>query len=106
MTLETLSDVAGLLSGVALLFTAWRNDGLFGFIDRMRAVVDEAKAQGLADSKTDKVLEGLRAELDRWTWLDRFSLRFGAGMLFAAFLLKMIHNACACRASRQRRKKR
>ena len=96
MTLETLSDLAGLLSGVCLLVTAWRNDGLFGFIDRMRKIVDEAKAQGLADTKTDKVLDGLQAELSRWTWLDRWSLRVGAAMLFTAFVLKMIHNACSC----------
>jgi hypothetical protein len=96
VTLETLSDLAGLLSGVSLLITAWRNDGLFGFIDRMRKVVDEAKAQGLADTKTDRVLDGLQAELGRWTWLDRWSLRVGAAMLFIAFVLKMIHNVCNC----------
>jgi hypothetical protein len=96
VTLETLSDIAGLLSGVCLLVTAWRNDGLFGFIDRMRKIVDEAKAQGLADAKADKVLDGLQAELSRWTWLDRWSLRAGAALLLTAFMLKMIHNACSC----------
>jgi hypothetical protein len=96
VTLETLSDLAGLLSGGCLLITAWRNDGLFGFIDRMRTIVDEAKAQGFADARADKVLDGLQAELGRWTWLDRWSLRLGAAMLLGAFVLKMIHNACNC----------
>lgn len=97
VTLETLSDISGLLSGICLLITAWRNDGLFGFIDRMRQVVDEARKQGVADAKTDKVLDdGLQAELSRWTWLDRWSLRLGATMLVFAFVLKMIHTACSC----------
>lgn len=90
--LELLSDVAGLLSGICLLVTAWRNDGLLGFIERMRAVVGEARTLGVADAKTDKVLDGLHAELNRWTWLDRWSLRLGAALLVAAFGLKMAHN--------------
>lgn len=90
--LELLSDVAGLLSGICLLVTAWRNDGLLGFIERMRAVVGEARTLGVADAKTDKVLDGLQAELNRWTWLDRWSLRLGAALLVAAFGLKMAHN--------------
>ena len=96
MTLETLSDVAGLLSGLCLLFTAWRNDGLFGFIDRMSKVIDEARAQGIVDAKAAKVLDGLQSELGRWTWADRWSLRLGAALLVATFLLKMMHNACGC----------
>lgn len=72
MTLETLSDVAGFLSGVLLLVTALRNDSLSGFIDRMRAVVDEAgKKNALADVKADRVLEALQSELSRWNWIDR-----------------------------------
>lgn len=47
---------------------------------------------GVADAKTDKVLDGLQAELNRWTWLDRWSLRLGAALLVAAFGLKMAHN--------------
>lgn len=90
--LELLSDVAGLLSGICLLVTAWRNDGLLGFIERMRAVVGEARTLGVADAKTDKVLDGLQAELNRWTWLDRWSLRLGAALLVAAFGLKMVYN--------------
>lgn len=96
MTLETLSDIAGLLSGVLLLVTALRNDGLSGFIDRMRAVVDEARTQGVADAKADKVLEGLQSELGRWGWIDRWSLRAGAALLLIAFALKTIHGACGC----------
>lgn len=94
--LEGLSDVAGLLSGICLLVTAWRNDGLLGFIERMRAVVDEARRLGVADAKTDKVLDGLQAELNRWTWVDRWSLRAGAALLLLSFALKMAHNFCSC----------
>jgi len=96
MSLETWSDLAGLLSGFALLVTAWRNDGLSGFIDRLRSVVSEAKAIDQVDAKADKVLSGLESELGRWTWVDRWSLRVGALALLLAFVLKMIHNACGC----------
>ena len=41
-------------------------------------------------------LAGLQSELNRWTWVDRWSLRLGAALLFAAFVLKMVHNLCNC----------
>jgi hypothetical protein len=62
----------------------------------MRKVIDEAKAQGVADAKSDKVLDGLQSELSRWTWADRWSLRVGAALLLGAFALKMLHNVCGC----------
>ena len=33
MNLENWSDLCGLASGLALVVTAWRNDGLYGFVE-------------------------------------------------------------------------
>lgn len=37
------------------------------------------------------IVKGLEEELTKWTWIDRWSLRAGAGLLVAAYLLKLMH---------------
>ncbi|PNG50504.1 hypothetical protein WDL1P1_00562 (plasmid) [Variovorax sp. WDL1] len=91
MSLETWSDVCGLVSGILLVVTAWRNDGLYGFVDNLRKVVSDAKAKSRPeDPMAPVVIAALEAELSRWSWVDRWSLRGGAVFLVAAFLLKLL----------------
>jgi hypothetical protein len=91
--LEHLSDLLGFASGIALVVTAWRNDGLNGFIDRFRQSVDETKRAGVTpDKKAERVIQGLEQELTKWTWIDRWSLRAGAGLLVLSYALKVVHN--------------
>lgn len=105
MSLEAWSDALGLLSGVALLVTAWRNDGLYGFVDRLRAAVAEAgKGQQAGtpeplsatrsvaaepDKMASSVISALEAELTTWSWVDRWSLRMGAFLLLLSYGLKV-----------------
>lgn len=91
--MEFWSDLCGLFSGFALLVTAWRNDGLYGFIDRLKVAVKNASTAGTADAKAAAVVSGLEGELSKWTWIDRWALRAGALFLIAAFVLKMVNNA-------------
>lgn len=90
MDAEGWSDLCGLLSGLALVVTAWRNDGLYGFVDRLRAAVDAAKARASADEMAPTVVAALEGELGRWSWIDRWSLRAGAALLVLSFALKLL----------------
>lgn len=90
MSLETWSDVCGLVSGILLVVTAWRNDGLYGFVDNLRKAVAEAKAKARPDDPlAPDVIAALEGELTKWSWIDRWSLRGGAVFLIVAFLLKL-----------------
>jgi hypothetical protein len=95
-TLENWSDLAGFVSGAALVVTAWRNDGLYGFVDNLRAAVDEAKKAAKTDEMSAAVVTALEEELGHWSWVDRWSLRFGAGLLVLSYLLRMAHQWCGC----------
>ena len=90
-TLENWSDFAGFLSGVALVVTAFRNDGLNGFVDRLKSTVETARKNAKEDEMGPAVVSGLEEELTKWTWVDRWSLRAGASLLVAAYVLKILH---------------
>ena len=96
MSVAFWSDLCGLASGIALLVTAWRNDGLYGYVEKLRNAVDAARKTPLASSprEPDKlagaVIEALHGELSRWSWVDRWSLRAGAGLLILSYLLKLV----------------
>lgn len=95
-SLEFWSDLSGLAGSIALLVTAWRNDGLYGFVDRLRKSVDHAKKQAdrpAQDKLAIPIIESLDAELRKWSWLDRWSLRVGAGLLIFSFVLKLAGRA-------------
>ena len=80
MNLENWSDVSGLASGLALVVTAWRNDGLYGFVDKLRKSVEEAKQTApTQDAMAGTIVTSLESELAKWSWIDRWSLRAGAG---------------------------
>jgi hypothetical protein len=90
MTAETFSDVLGLLSGIALFLTAWRNDGLSAFVTGLRRSIGEAKkTPGGADKKADAVVTALEKDLTTWSTFDRWALRAGALLLGASFLVKV-----------------
>ncbi|HZV92081.1 MAG TPA: hypothetical protein VFF72_02625 [Caldimonas sp.] len=95
MTLENWSDLSGLLGSLALVVTAWRNDGLYGFIDKLRAAVkkagDDAKAASreATEPLADPVLKSLESELTKWSWVDRWSLRAGAFLLVLSYFLRL-----------------
>lgn len=103
MTSEGWSDLSGLISGVALLITAVRNDGLYVFVDKLRTAVETTRkqvaeaAQSEETSKpkpsTDKLAEpitkALEAELTKWSWIDRWSLRVGAFFLLLSYGIKV-----------------
>jgi hypothetical protein len=90
-TLENWSDLTGLMGSLALVVTAFRNDGLNGFVDRLRKTVENAKRAAKEDAMAPTIVKGLEEELTKWTWIDRWSLRAGAGLLVAAYLLKLMH---------------
>ncbi|MEO8541987.1 MAG: hypothetical protein ABJA49_08340 [Betaproteobacteria bacterium] len=90
-TLESWSDLLGLLSGIALVITAFRNDGLNGFVDRLKSTVQTAKKNANVDEMGQAVVSGLEEELTNWTWVDRWSLRVGAILLVMAYFLKIVH---------------
>lgn len=90
MTAETFSDVLGLMSGIALMLTAWRNDSLSAFLAGLRISIEEAKkTPGGADKKADAVATALEKDLSRWSIIDRWALRVGALLLGASFLVKV-----------------
>lgn len=116
MTLENWSDLAGLIGSLALVVTAWRNDGLYGFIERLRKAVTEststtapkpsattptappaaplaAPAPVAATPSVDPlalpVLAALQSELTTWSSIDRWSLRIGAALLMVSYLLRL-----------------
>lgn len=90
-TLENWSDLTGLTGSLALVVTAFRNDGLNGFVDRLKKTVERAKRAAKEDAMAATIVRGLEEELTKWTWIDRWSLRVGAGLLVAAYLLKLMH---------------
>ncbi len=95
VTLENWSDLSGLLGSLALVVTAWRNDGLYGFIDKLRAAVkkagEDAKAapREATEPLADPVLKSLESELTKWSWVDRWSLRAGAFLLVLSYFLRL-----------------
>ncbi len=90
MTAETFSDLLGFLSGIALLVTAWRNDGLWGFVSRLRQSVEQAKQSAKApDKKAADVVASLETELTNWSTVDRWAMRVGAGLLVLSFAFKV-----------------
>ena len=97
MNLENWSDLSGLVSGFAFIVTAWRNDGLYGFVDKLRKSVEEARKRAPAqDAMAGTVVTALEGELATWSWLDRWSLRAGAGLLVLSYVLKLWHSSCNC----------
>ena len=97
MNLENWSDVSGLASGLALVVTAWRNDGLYGFVDQLRKSVEEAKQTApKQDAMAGTIVTSIESELAKWSWIDRWSLRAGAGLLVFSYVLKMAHQWCNC----------
>lgn len=97
MNLENWSDLSGFLSGVALAVTAWRNDGLYGFVDNLRKSVETAKRSAPSqDAMAGTIVTALEGELTKWSWVDRWSLRVGAGMLVLSYTLKILHQWCNC----------
>jgi hypothetical protein len=105
VTLENWSDLSGLLGSLALVVTAWRNDGLYGFIDKLRKAVNEAKTRAPAvampptespapatnpDPLAGPVLTALECELTKWSGVDRWSLRVGAALLVVSYLLRLV----------------
>lgn len=97
LTLEHVSDAFGFFSGVALLVTAWRNDGLYGFVDRLRKAVENAKKLAATpDKMAGPIVAALDADTTKWSWVDRWSLRVGAGLLLVSYALKLIHQWCTC----------
>jgi hypothetical protein len=97
MNLENWSDISGLASGLALVVTAWRNDGLYGFVDNLRKSVEKAKQTApTQDAMAGTIVTSLENELGKWSWIDRWSLRAGAGLLVLSYVLKMLHQACNC----------
>lgn len=92
MTAENLSDVFGFLSGIALLVTAVRNDGLYVFVDRLRTAVDNAQATpNQLDKMAGPVTKALQDELSKWSWIDRWSLRAGAFLLLLSYGIKVFY---------------
>ncbi|MGE0350107.1 hypothetical protein [Hydrogenophaga sp.] len=90
MSANELSDLLGLLSGIALLVTAVRNDGLYAFVDKLRKAVNTAKeTQRQTDALTGPITQALDAELTRWSWIDRWSLRAGAALLLLSYGVKV-----------------
>jgi hypothetical protein len=69
---------------------------LYGYVEKLRKAVDTARKASLADvpREPDKlagaVVEALHVELSRWSWVDRWSLRAGAGLLILSYLLKLV----------------
>jgi hypothetical protein len=97
VTLEHASDALGLLSGIALLVTAWRNDGLFGFNERLRQAVEQSKKlSATPDKMAGAIVAALDADATTWSWVDRWSLRSGAGLLLLSYALKLVHQGCDC----------
>jgi hypothetical protein len=97
LTLEHVSDALGFLSGVALLVTAWRNDGLFGFNERLRRAVENSKKlSATPDKMAGAIVAALDADATKWSWVDRWSLRIGAGLLLLSYALKLVHQLCNC----------
>ena len=92
MNLENWSDLCGLASGLALVVTAWRNDGLYGFIDNLRKSVEKAKQSApTQDAMASTIVTALESELTKWSWIDRWSLRAGAGLLVLSYGLKVLN---------------
>lgn len=97
MNLENWSDLSGLLGGLALVVTAWRNDGLYGFVDKLRKSVEAAKQHApTPDAMAGAIVASLESELTKWSWIDRWSLRAGAGLLVVSYALKIGHQWCNC----------
>lgn len=95
MTLENWSDLSGLLGSLALVVTAWRNDGLYGFIEKLRAAVSNAtkpaasSPASVSDPLAGPVVQALESELTRWSRIDRWSLRVGAFLLLLSYGLRL-----------------
>ena len=90
MNLENGSDLSGFLGSIALVITAWRNDGLYGFVDKLRkSVVTARQNASKEDAMAGIVVTALEDDLDKWSWVDRWSLRVGAGLLVLSYGLKM-----------------
>jgi len=90
-TLENWSDFAGLLSGIALVITAFRNDGLNGFVVWLKSTIETARKNAKVDEVGHAVVTGLESELTKWARIDRWSLRVGAILLVTAYFLKIVH---------------
>ena len=103
MTSEGWSDLSGLISGVALLITAVRNDGLYVFVDKLRTAVETTRKQAAEaaqsadtskpkpppDKLAEPITKALEAELTKWSWIDRWSLRVGAFFLLLSYGIKV-----------------
>lgn len=103
MASEGWSDLSGLISGVALLITAVRNDGLYVFVDKLRTAVETTRKQAAEaaqsaepskpepppDKLAEPITKALEAELTKWSWIDRWSLRVGAFFLLLSYGIKV-----------------
>ena len=90
MSAEDWSDLLGFGSGIALVYTAWRNDGLFAFVDSLRGALAKAKADKLPeDKKATSVVAALEGELAKWSGKDRWFLRGGVVLLLLSYGFKV-----------------
>lgn len=91
MSLETWSDGLGFVSGVVLMVTAFRNDGLHAFIVRLRQRIADAKRDHpMPDKWAGPVVEGLEKDLASWSPVDRWLLRAGAALLCLSYGVKAV----------------
>lgn len=90
MSAETLSDIFGLASGIVLLLTAFRNDGLGAFIVELRKSIEGAKkSKEGADQLAEFVASSLDKDLTTWSTFDRYALHIGAALLALSFGFKV-----------------
>jgi len=99
MNLEVASATLGLLSGLVLSITAWRNDRLLLKVSSLKKKVEAAAAQNAQDEMAAPTVASLEADVNKWTWLDRWSLRIGVMLLFASFGCSLANSLCKPPAS-------
>ena len=91
MSLAEFSDLLGFASGVCLVYTAWRNDGLLSFVDSVRTDLNKADNKDKpADKKAEMVIKALEKEATTWTWRDRWALRVGVALLLVSYAIKAV----------------
>ena len=96
MNFEVASDIVGLLSGVLLVITAVRADHVQSALQPLLRAISRGKNTAQVEQNAESVAGAIERDLQGWTWLDRWSLRGGMGLLLVSFFLKMIHHGCSC----------
>jgi hypothetical protein len=91
MTASEWSDLSGFASGVCLVYTAWRNDGLLSFVDSVRTDLNKPENKDKpTDKKAEMVIASLEKEATTWSGRDRWALRVGVAMLLASYAIKAL----------------